>query len=55
MGPFECAVASLRQHEPKVHVVFRRDTMNDAFESLRLSLHGKLGVIEAPVDDSEFY
>jgi lauroyl/myristoyl acyltransferase len=52
IGPFECAVASLRRHEPKVHVVFRRDMRNDAFESLRASLRAKLGVIEAPVDDA---
>src|SRR6185436_13087982 len=27
LGAFEIAVAGLRQHEPKVHVVFRRDNM----------------------------
>jgi lauroyl/myristoyl acyltransferase len=50
MGPFETAVAGLRQHEPAVHVVFRRDRIH-AFESLRAELHKKLGIIEAPIND----
>lgn len=50
IGPFESAVASLRQHEPRVHVVFMRDTVKEGFESLRVGLRDKLGVIEAPVD-----
>ena len=50
LGPFESAVAGLREHEPKVHVVFRRDSKNNAFESLRRALHNQLGLIEAPVD-----
>ena len=49
MGPFETSVAGLRQYEPKVHVVFRRDTI-PSLESLRHQLHLRLGVIEAPVD-----
>jgi lauroyl/myristoyl acyltransferase len=51
MGPFETAVAGLRQHESAVHVVFRRDRIH-AFESLRADLHKKLGIIEAPVNDA---
>ncbi len=50
MGPFETAVAGLRQHEPAVHVVFRRDRIH-AFESLRADLHKKLGIIEAPINN----
>jgi KDO2-lipid IV(A) lauroyltransferase len=50
LGPFECAVASLREHEPHVHVVFMRDTVKEGFEALRARLRAKLGVIEAPVE-----
>jgi KDO2-lipid IV(A) lauroyltransferase len=51
LGAFELAVAGLRGHEPKVHVVFRRDNM-PIFESLRQDLHARLGVIEAPIEDA---
>lgn len=50
MGSFEAAVASLRQFESHVHVVFKRDPM-DRFEQLRSRARQKLGVIEMPVDD----
>ena len=50
LGAFETGMFALRQHEPRVHVVFRRD-MFRGFESLRSALRQRLGVIEAPVDD----
>lgn len=50
LGSYEVGIASLRQIEPRVHVVFRRDPMN-RFEQLRSSQHERLGVIEAPADD----
>lgn len=49
LGSFETAVASLREHEPSVHVVFRRDR-HPLFERLRSEQREKLGVIEAPLD-----
>jgi KDO2-lipid IV(A) lauroyltransferase len=52
MGPYEVAVAGLRQHEPKVHVVFQRDRNIPTFEGLRASLHDHLGLIEAPVENT---
>ncbi len=50
MGSFEVGAAALRELEPMVHVVFRRD-VQARFERLRKALHEKLGLIEAPVDD----
>ena len=49
-GAFESAVASLLEHEPKIHVVFQRDR-SGAFEEVRRRLHERLGVIEHPIDD----
>jgi lauroyl/myristoyl acyltransferase len=50
LGAFETGMFVLRQHEPHVHVVFRRDSMR-GFDSARMLLRKRLGVIEAPVDD----
>jgi lauroyl/myristoyl acyltransferase len=50
VGPFETAVASIRQREPRVYVVFRRD-VHDGFERIRSEQRARLGVTEAPVDD----
>jgi KDO2-lipid IV(A) lauroyltransferase len=50
MGSFEVGAAALREIEPKVHIVFRRD-LKPRFERLRSRLHAKLGLIEAPVDE----
>ncbi len=50
MGSFEVGMAALKQHEPRIHVVFRRDSM-EAFERQRSELRSRLGVIEAPVDE----
>lgn len=50
LGSFEVGAAGLRKHEPRVHVVFRRDPM-DLFESLRSEQRRRLGVMEAPVDE----
>lgn len=50
LGSFETAVASLREREPRVHVVFQRDRF-EGFERLRARQRSRLGVIEAPVDD----
>ncbi len=50
MGSYEIAMAALREFEPRIHVVFRRDT-RDFFESQRRALHERLGVHEAPLDD----
>lgn len=50
MGSFEVAIAALRQYEPSIHVVFRRDARG-FFERQRRALHDRLGVKEAPLDD----
>jgi len=50
MGSFEVGTAALREKEPRVHVLFRRDERG-GFERIRAALRKKLGVIEAPVDD----
>jgi phosphatidylinositol dimannoside acyltransferase len=50
MGSFEVGLASLREHEPDIHVVFKRDQTSE-FEAIRRSLREVLGVHEAPVDD----
>jgi len=49
MGSFEVGAAALLEHEPKIHVVFKRDT--GRFERIRQALRGQLGVIEQPVDE----
>jgi phosphatidylinositol dimannoside acyltransferase len=49
MGSFEVGVAALLKYEPKIHVVFKRDT--GRFERIRQALRQRLGVIEQPVDD----
>ena len=50
IGSFEVGMAALRRQDARIHVVFRRDVF-PRFESMRSRLRGKLGVIEAPVDD----
>lgn len=50
MGSFEVGLAALKQIEPTIHVVFRRDVQG-AFEQSRMALRQRLGVQEAPVDD----
>jgi len=50
MGSFELGLAALTAIEPRVHVVFKRDTL-DGFETIRQNLRRTLGVIEAPIDD----
>jgi len=49
LGSYELGMVCLRQIEPRVHVVFRRDPMN-RFERLRSRLHERLGIEEAAVD-----
>ncbi len=49
LGSFEIGTAALRQMEPKVHVVFHRDS-RPLFETMRSRLHDRLGLIEAPVE-----
>jgi KDO2-lipid IV(A) lauroyltransferase len=49
MGSFEVGAAALLEVEPKLHVVFKRDT--GRFEEIRRTLRGRLGVIEQPVDE----
>ncbi|CAN5433056.1 N/A [soil metagenome] len=50
MGAFEVGLAALRQWEPKVHVVFKRDPFS-GFERIRTRVREMLGVIEQPIDD----
>ena len=50
MGSFEVGMASLRRHESKLHVVFRRDAYGK-FEQTRSMLRKRLGVNEVCVDD----
>jgi lauroyl/myristoyl acyltransferase len=50
MGSFEVGLAALKQIEPTIHVVFRRDAQG-AFEQSRMALRQRLGVHEAAVDD----
>ena len=50
LGSFETAMAMLKQYEPRVHVVFRRDRFS-LFERLRAQQHARLGVLDAPVND----
>jgi lauroyl/myristoyl acyltransferase len=53
MGSFEVGLTALAAEERTVHVVFKRDAV-PAFDALRRRLRGRLGVIEAPVDDGSF-
>lgn|GEM_PF-459580 len=50
MGSFEVATAAMRDMEPSIHVVFKRDPRAH-WERLRQTLHRKLEVHETPVDD----
>lgn len=50
LGPFELGVAALRAHEPRIHVVFRRDE-RARFERIRSRFRTHLGILEAPVDE----
>jgi len=50
LGSFETGVVALRQHEPRVHVVFRRDSLA-RFERLRAEQRRRFGVCEAALDD----
>jgi KDO2-lipid IV(A) lauroyltransferase len=50
MGSFELGAVALTQLNERVHVVFRRDQM-DGFERLRSTLHQRLGIVEAALDD----
>jgi KDO2-lipid IV(A) lauroyltransferase len=51
LGAFEIGMAALRDIEPRVHVVFRRDQMLPIFERLRARQRARLGIIEAPIDE----
>lgn len=50
IGSFEVGLAALTQVEPKVNVVFKRDSFSD-WEAARSDLRKRLGVIEQPIDD----
>jgi lauroyl/myristoyl acyltransferase len=50
MGSFELGAVALMQMNERVHIVFRRDQI-DGFERLRSTLHQRLGIAEAPLDD----
>jgi phosphatidylinositol dimannoside acyltransferase len=50
LGAFEIGMFALRRHEPKVHVIFRRDSLK-AFDDVRRQLRERFQVAEAPVDD----
>ncbi len=50
MGSFEVGLAALRDLEPRVHVVFRRD-FADRFDTIRQIVRQRLGIIEHPVDE----
>ena len=50
LGSFEVGLVGLKQVEPDIHVVFKRDAA-DGFETLRRNLRQKLGIHEAPIDD----
>jgi KDO2-lipid IV(A) lauroyltransferase len=50
MGSFEVGLAALREVEPAIHVVFRRDSF-EGFERMRRQMHDKLDVREAPIDE----
>jgi KDO2-lipid IV(A) lauroyltransferase len=50
MGSFEVGLASLLDVEQNMHVVYKRDAM-DQFETIRRGLRQALGVREAAIDD----
>lgn len=50
LGAFEHGAIALRDVEPRVHIVFRRDPM-PRFERLRAAQRARFGVTEAPVDE----
>lgn len=50
MGSFEVGLAALRDVEPRVHVIFKRDAFG-TFEKLRSEMRATLGVNELAVDD----
>lgn len=50
LGAFETAVAGLRQIEPRLHVVFKRDEL-PVFDRFRAEQRAALGVTETPIDD----
>ncbi len=50
LGPFEVGASALRDHEPKIHVLFQRDA-RASFDHLRTKLRLKIGIHEAAVDD----
>jgi KDO2-lipid IV(A) lauroyltransferase len=50
MGSFEVGLAALKNMEPRVHVVFQRDSQ-DRFDRIRQVLRDRLGVVEAPVNE----
>ncbi|HWE02247.1 MAG TPA: lysophospholipid acyltransferase family protein [Tepidisphaeraceae bacterium] len=49
MGSFEVGAAALVEREKRMHVLFRRDSL-DLFEQIRSTLRRKIGVNEVPVD-----
>jgi lauroyl/myristoyl acyltransferase len=50
MGSFEIGMAGLREIEPHIHVVFRRDAVGE-FEKIRSALRKRLDIQEAALDD----
>ncbi|MEX2671488.1 MAG: hypothetical protein WD294_05190 [Phycisphaeraceae bacterium] len=50
LGSFEVGIAALREHEARIHVVFKRD-VEPTFDRLRGDLHRMLGVLDAPIDE----
>ncbi|HET6250073.1 MAG TPA: lysophospholipid acyltransferase family protein [Tepidisphaeraceae bacterium] len=50
MGSFEVGAAALMEREKRLHVLFRRDSL-DLFEQIRSTLRKKIGVVEVPVDE----
>jgi len=50
MGSYEVAAAALKEYEPHINVVFKREPIG-AYERLRQELHLRLGVNETPVDE----
>ncbi len=50
IGPFEVGASALMDHEPKVHVVFRRDE-RASFDRLRSKLRRNIGLMETAIDD----
>jgi len=50
MGSFEVGAAALIEREKRMHVLFRRDSL-DLFENIRTKLRKKIGVREVSVDE----